>query len=186
MFVPKENGTLRFCVDYWKQNAVTERHSSPIPRIDACIDSLGDASIFLPLHANRCYRRVEIEDADWDKTEFTSPQGPYQFSQMPLGVCSALETFQRTMEVFLSAVKWHFDLVYPDDIIIFSRTVDEHSEHVKILLSLLHKGSVMLNLKKCKLCTGKINYLGHVIRPGRQNLLFILRMHYKTYHTVDK
>ena len=77
VLVPKKDGTLRFCVEYWRLNALTRRDSYPIPRMDECINSFGDATIFSTLECNSGYWQVEVDEADKDKTTFTSHMGLY-------------------------------------------------------------------------------------------------------------
>ena len=75
VLAPKKDGTLRFCVDYRKLNAVTIRDSYPIPRMDECIDSLGEATIFTTLDCNSCYWQIPVAEADKEKTAFVSHTG---------------------------------------------------------------------------------------------------------------
>ena len=167
VFVPKKDGKLRFCVDYRKLNALTIRDSYPIPRMDECIDSLGDAGIFSTLDANSGYWQVEIHPEDKDKSAFSSHFGLFRFTRMPFGLRNAPATFQRVMDVILSSVRWQFALVYLDDVIIFSRSVEEHFAHVRTVLSLLQKAGVTLRIDKCCFFSATVDYLGHVIHPRR-------------------
>ena len=89
VFVPKKDGTMRFCVDYRKLYAVTVRDSYPLPRMDECIDSLGDATVFTTLDCNSGYWQVEIAEEDRDKTTFASHCGLYRFLRMPFGLKNA-------------------------------------------------------------------------------------------------
>lgn len=138
--------------------------------MDERIDSLGEATVFSTLDANGSYWQIEIEKSDRDKTAFTSPHGLYRFIRMPFGLRNAPGTFQRTMDVILSTVKWQFALVYLDDIVVFSRTPVEHIDHVRHVLTLLHDDGVILKLKKCRFFTDTIDYLSHVIRPRRSEI----------------
>ena len=167
VFGPKKDGKLRFCVDYRKLNALTIRDSYHIPRMDECIDSLGDAGIFSTLDANSGYWQVEIHPEDKDKSAFSSHFGLFRFTRMPFGLRNAPATFQRVMDVILSSVRWQFALVYLDDVIIFSRSVEEHFAHVRTVLSLLQKAGVTLRIDKCCFFSATVDYLGHVIHPRR-------------------
>lgn len=111
IFAPKKDGSLRICVDYRKLSAVTIGDAYAIPRMDECIDFLGDAQVFSKLDANYGYWQVEIVEADLDKTAFTSPHGLYSFVRMLLGVQNAPGTFQRVIDVILLAVRWQHALV---------------------------------------------------------------------------
>ena len=167
VFVPKKDGTLRFCVDYRRLNAVTKRDAYPLPRMDECIDSLGEATIFSTLDCNSGYWQIEIDDRDKDKTTFTSHSGLFRFLRMPFGLRNAPATFQRAVDIILSKVKWQFALVYLDDVIIYSKTVSDHFNHVRVVLSMLQKAGVSLKLAKCKFFDASVDYLGHVVRPGQ-------------------
>lgn len=123
VFAPKKDGTLRFCIDYRKLNAMTIRDSYPIPWMDECIDSLRNAAVFSTLDANWGYWQVPIRPDHRPNTSFTSHFGLYQFLRMPFGLKNAPATFQRLMDRILGSVRWQFALVYLDDVIIFSRTV---------------------------------------------------------------
>ena len=163
----KKDGSLRFCVDYRKLNAVTVRDSYPIPRMDECIDSLGDATVFTTLDANSGYWQIPIAEEDRDKTTFVCHSGLFRFLRMPFGLKNAPATFQRAIDIILSRVKWEFALVYLDDVIIYSKTVTEHIIHVRQVLGMLRAAGVSLKLRKCAFFKPSVDYLGHVIRPGK-------------------
>ena len=166
-FVPKKDGTMQFCVDYRKLNAVTVRDSYPLLRMDECIDSLGDATVFTTLDCNNGYWQVEIAEKDRDKTTFASHSGLHRFLRMPFGLKNAPATFQRAVDIILYRVKWETALVYLYDVIVCLRTVTEHMAHVRELLRLLHPAGVSIKLSKCAFFDTSVTHLGHVIRPGR-------------------
>ena len=167
VLVPKPDGSLRFCVDYRKLNALTIGDSYPLPRMDECIDSLGDATIFSTLDCNSGYWQIPVRDEDKDKTTFTCHEGTFRFTRMPFGLKNAPATFQRGADVILSGLRWKSCLVYLDDIIIFSRTIEDHFKHLGEVLHLLSRAGLSLKLKKCHFFKETVNYLGHVIRPGK-------------------
>ena len=167
VFVPKKDGNMQFCVDYWKLNAVTVRYSYPLPRMDECIESLGGATVFTTLDCNSGYWQVETAGEDREKTKFASHCGLHHFLRMPFGLKNAPATFQRAVDIILSQVKWETALVYLDDVIIYSKTVMEHFAHVREALRLLRDAGVSLKLSKCAFFDTSVTYLGHVIRPGR-------------------
>lgn len=153
IFAPRKNGTLHLCVDHRKNSDDTKRDSYPIPCMDKCIDFPGKAAIFSPLDANSGYCKIEIEEADRDETAFTSHHGLYQFIRMPFELRNAPDTFQRTMGVILSTLLWKCAIIYLDDIVIFSKSPQEHIGHVKTMLTLLRNASVAMDSKKCKIST---------------------------------
>lgn len=166
VFYPKADGTLRFCFDYRRLNLATMKASYPIPRMDECIDSLGDAGIFSTLDCNAGYWQIPLRKEDRDKTIFICHSGTYRYIRIPFGLTKAPATFQRTLDILLSPFKWKHCLVYLDDVIIHSRDVEEHIGHVDAILSTLHRAGVSLKLKKCSFFTKEVKYLGHIIRPG--------------------
>ena len=167
VFVPKMDGTMRFCVEYRKLNAITVRDAYPLPCMDECIDSLGDATVFTTLDCNSGYWQVEIAEEDHDKATFASHSRLYRFLRMPFGLQNAPATFQRAVDIILSGVKWKTALVYLDDVIVYSRTVTEHMAHVREILQLLHTAGMSLKLAKCAFFHTSVTYLEHVIGPGR-------------------
>jgi Reverse transcriptase (RNA-dependent DNA polymerase) len=126
VLVPKRDSGMRFCVDYRKLNNLKERDVYPLPRLDECIDSLGDAVVFSTLDANSGYWKVSVLPEDCDKTTFTCHVGTFLFKSMPFGLRNAQSTFQRAMDVILSGVRWQECLCYLDDIIVFSSSMESH------------------------------------------------------------
>ena len=149
VFAPKKDGSLRFCIDYRRLNTLTIRDSYPIPRMDECIDSLGDATVFSTLDANAGYWQIPLHENDKQKTAFTTHQGLYQFTRMPFGLTNAPATFQRALDIILSPVKGQYCLVYIDDTIIFSKSPEEHLVHLDDVISLLDEAGLSLKLNKC-------------------------------------
>jgi hypothetical protein len=167
VLVPKPDGSMRFCVDYRKLNAITIRDTYPLPRMDECIDSLGDANVFTTLDCNSGYWQIPVAPDDMDKTTFTSHEGTYRFRWMHFGLRNAPATFQRVVDIVLSGLTWKSCLVYLDDIIIYSQTMEDHLNHLHDVLTLLGQAGLSLNLAKCHFLQETLDYLGHVIRPGK-------------------
>ena len=167
VLVPKKDGSLRFCVDYRRLDAKTPAYSYPLPRMDNCIDSLGDAAFFTTLDCNSGYWQILVAPEDPDKTTFTTHMETFPHLRMPFGLKGAPATFQGALDIILSSVRWQICLVYLDDVIVFSRTQEEHAEQLGTVLSLLRSASISLKLKKCSLFHPKVQYLGHVISPGK-------------------
>lgn len=166
VIVPKPDGKWRFCVDYRRLNAMSLKDSYPLPRMDECIDSLGDAKFFTALDCNWGFWQIPIREGDRDKTTFTCHSGTFRFKKMPFGLTNAPATFQRTIDIILAKFKWQSCLVYIDDIIVFSSSFDEHLRHVHQILTALKRSGLSLKLRKCSFFGKSVNYLGHTIRPG--------------------
>lgn len=109
-FVSKKDGYLLFFVEYRRVNTVTLLDSYPIPRMEECIDSVGEAKVFSTLDTNAGYWQIEIDDAEKEKT-FTSHHFLYQFTRIPFGLNNSPDSIQRVIDVILASFKWQFALV---------------------------------------------------------------------------
>ncbi|KAL5509722.1 hypothetical protein EMCRGX_G005140 [Ephydatia muelleri] len=159
----KKDGTTRFCVDFRRLNDCTRKDAQPFPRIDDTLDALGGAQYFSTLDLASGYWQVEVDSRDREKTAFVTPFGLFQFRVMPFGLCNAPATFQRLMERVLAGLHWMTCLVYLDDIIIFSRSVETHVKQLKEVLECLKIAGLKIRPKKCHLLQTSVQYLGHVI-----------------------
>jgi Reverse transcriptase (RNA-dependent DNA polymerase) len=141
VLVPKPDGTIRFCIYYRRLNAVTQNDSYALPRVDDCLDSLGEARYFTTLDANCGYWQIYVNEDDREKTAFNSHKGLYQFKSMPFGLVAASATFQRAIDIVLSSVRF-FALTYLDYIVIYSPTLEEHFRDLSRVLKLLKDAGV--------------------------------------------
>jgi len=163
VLVKKKDGTIRFCIDFRKLNAVTKKDSYPLPRIDDIFDQLSGNSWFSTLDLKSGYWQVKIRSEDKEKTAFSVGNGLWQFRVMPFGLCNAPATFERVMEQVLQEFISKICLVYLDDVIIFGKTFEEMIWNLKKVLSRLREVNLKVNPKKCILFRQKVKYLGHVI-----------------------
>ena len=163
VLVSKKDGSPRFCVDYRRINSLTRKDAHPLPRIDDTLDALSGAKWFSTIDLASGYWQVEVEPSDREKTAFATPFGLHQFRVMPFGLCNAPSTFQRLMELVLAGLHWSTCLVYLDDIIIYSRTIDDHLKHLQEVLERLRAAGLKLKPSKCYLLQKSVHYLGHII-----------------------
>ena len=160
LFVPKKDGRWRMCVDYRALNRQTIRDRYPLPRIDDLLDRLGKAKHFTTLDLASGYHQIAVKDADIPKTAFRTQRGQFEFVVMPFGVTNAPATFQRMMNSIFKEELDDFVLVYLDDILIFSKTLQEHIQHIKAALEKLRTAKLYARLHKCAFFQKRVEYLG--------------------------
>jgi len=163
VMVKKKDGTLRFCVDYRKLNAVTEKDCYPLPRMDDILDHLAGNSWFTTLDLKSGYWQIGIRPEDREKTAFSIGRGLWQFKVMPFGLCNAPATFERLMEKVLHGVLHRICLVYLDDVIVYSKTFAGMLKNLREVFLRLRGASLKINPKKCSLFSREVKYLGHII-----------------------
>lgn len=159
----KKDGRNRFCVDYRKLNAVTESEASTLPIIQETLSDLGTASIFTTLDLKSGYWQIPLINTSRRLTAFTTPDGAsYEFKVMPFGLKNAPATFQKMMtRDVLAGYLHHFVIVYLDDIIIFSKTHEEHMYHLRLVLERLQQHNLICAMEKCRFACQELPFLGH-------------------------
>ena len=171
--VKKKDGTHRFCVDYRQVNSVTKRNSFPLPRIDDLLDQLGQSCYFSTLDLASGYWQIPVDPKSVPKTAFITHQGLFEFLVMPFGLTNAPAVFQRLMEQVLSKLNPDdgpdFVSVYIDDVLVFSRKLDEHLEHLRRVLERIESVGLKLKPSKCSFLRTEVQYLGHIITPSGLN-----------------
>ena len=165
IFVPKKNGKRRMCVDYRALNENTVKNAYPLPLIQSLVEKLRGAKIFTALDLKSGYNLVRVKKGDEWKTAFKTKYGLFEYRVMPFGLCNAPAAFQYFMNDILSDLLDVYVIVYLDDILIFSKSKEEHIEHVKEVLSRLRKASCYCQLEKCTFFASEVEYLG-VIANG--------------------
>ncbi|GBG72363.1 hypothetical protein CBR_g11941 [Chara braunii] len=164
LFVPKKKeGTLRMCIDYRGLNAITVKNREPLPRIDDLLDRVQGCWYFSKIDLKSGYHQIAIRHEDQHKTAFRTRYGLYEFVVMPFGLCNAPGTFQHAMNRIFHDYLDKFVIVYLDDILIFSKTVEEHVAHLDKVLSLLRQHKFKINGEKCEFGRTCVLYLGHEI-----------------------
>ena len=162
VLVRKKDGALRVCIDYRKLNARTIRDAYSMPLIEATLDRLVGAKWFSTLDLQAGYWQIEMDEESKAKTAFKiGDLGFFEAERMPFGLTNAPATFQRLMEQTLADLT--DTMAYLDDVIIFSRTFEDHLKRLEAVFIRLQREGLKLKPSKCHLFKKRVNYLGHVI-----------------------
>ncbi|CAF1043476.1 unnamed protein product, partial [Didymodactylos carnosus] len=163
VLVKKKHGGIRFCVDFSKLNEITTKDRFPLPRINIIFDNLSDSEYFTTLDFKSGYHQIPLDRKDRPKTAFSTRDNRYQFTVLPQGVTNGSPTFQRIDNQILGRSPWKFSLAYLDDVIIYSRSSDEHLTHLDDILNRLSEANFRLNIDKYNIAHQAINFLCHRI-----------------------
>jgi hypothetical protein len=166
MFARKKDGSLRMVIDYRQLNKITVKNRFPLPRIDDLVDQLRGAAVFSSADLSSGFWQIRIKDEDVPKTAFKTPQGLYQWRVLPMGLANSPSTFQMTMQRVLGHLMNKCVLIYLDDLLIFSETLEQHVEHVRSVLCALRGAKLYLNADKCHWGQSEVEFLGHVVTQG--------------------
>ncbi len=164
LFVPKPNGKLRFCVDYRGLNKVTKPDQGPIPLQGELLDQLQGQLYFTALDLASGFYQLELSKESREYSAFPTPLGLYQWKVMPMGLCNAPAVFQQAMnQILREHISKGYCMVYLDDIIIMSKTAEEHAAHLDAVLSSLNQHNLFCQLPKCQWAKKELKYLGHLV-----------------------
>ena len=175
VMVRKKNNEYRMCIDYRRLNDCTIREKFPIPNVCDTIDGLGGAKYFTTLDLYSGYYQLSIHEEDRHKTSFVCEYGQFEFNRLPFGLVNAPSAFQRTITAIFNEIHFDFLLIYLDDLIIFSKSKEEHTRHLELVFKILHTAGLKLNLRKCNFFQTEIEYLGFLIsgkgvKPIKRNV----------------
>ena len=163
LFARKPNRTLRFCIDYHRLNAVTEKDRYPLPRIDEVLRLVLGSKIFSKIDIHQAFHGVEIEEMSRPLTTFRTTFGEWQWNVMPFGLSIAPSTWQQVINDTLFEGLGSFCCAYIDDIIIWSPSVEQHRRDVQTVLQRLRDEGLSINVEKCEFDVEETCYLGHIL-----------------------
>ncbi|WVZ80504.1 hypothetical protein U9M48_027974 [Paspalum notatum var. saurae] len=162
LFVKKKDGSMRMCIDYRELNAVTIKNKYPLPRIDDLLDKLKGAKYFSKIDLRSGYHHMKIREEDIPKTAFVTRYGHHEFTVVPSGLTNAPAYFMNLMNLVLKEELDQFVLVFTDDILIYSKTCEQHEKHLRVVLEKLRKNQLYGKFSKCEFWLRKVALLGHV------------------------
>jgi hypothetical protein len=165
LFVPKKDGTLRLCVDYRGLNKVTVKNRYTLPLISELLDRISGATVFSKVDLKDAYYRIRIKPGDEWKTAFGTRYGHFEFLVLPMGLTNAPATFQSYIHDALGQLLDICCIAYLDDVLIFSRTMEEHAEHLRRVIETLLNAGLYAKFSKCQFFKQDMEFLGYVISP---------------------
>jgi hypothetical protein len=166
IFVDKKDGTQRMCVDYRSLNEVTIKNKYPLPRIDGLFDQLRGACVFSKIDLRSGYHQLKIRASDIPKTAFTTRYGLYEYTVMSFGLTNAPAYFMYLMnKVFMEYLN-KFVVVFIDDILVFSKTKEEHAEYLRLVLQKLREHQLYAKRSKCEFWLKEVSFLGYIVLNG--------------------
>lgn len=168
--VPKKpdsagNKQYRMVIDYRKLNSITIADRYPIPEISEVISQLGSSNFFSVIDLKSGFHQIPLKETDIEKTAFSINNGKYEFTRLPFGLKNAPSIFQRALDDILREFIGRCCYVYIDDIIIFSKSENEHFEHIGNIFKTLEEANMKVQLDKCNFFKKEVEFLGYIITP---------------------
>jgi RNase H-like domain found in reverse transcriptase/Reverse transcriptase (RNA-dependent DNA polymerase)/Integrase zinc binding domain/Chromo (CHRromatin Organisation MOdifier) domain/Integrase core domain len=163
LFVKKDDGTLRLCVDYRGLNKLTVKNRYPLPLINEMLDRFAGAMFFTKLDMREGYHRLRMAKGEEWKTAFRCRYGLYEYRVMPFGLCNAPGTFQHLVNDTFREYLDDFLCAYLDDLLIYSKTLKEHKRHVRQVLERCQKAGLHLKLEKCVFHAKEVPFVGFLV-----------------------
>jgi hypothetical protein len=166
LFVEKKDGTQRMCVDYRSLNEVTIKNKYLLSRIEDLFDQMKGASVSSKIDLRSGYHQLKIQESDIPKTAFRTRYRLYEYTMMSFGLTNAPAYFMYLMNKVFMEYLDRFVIVFIDDILVFSKTMEEHEEHLRLVLEKLRSNQLYAKFSKCEFWLTEVTFLGHIISAG--------------------
>ena len=150
LFAKKKDKTLRLCIDYRQLNRVTIKNRYPLSRIDDLFDQLRGVQVYSKINLCTGYHQLRVREADIPKTVFKMRYGHFEFIVMPFGLTNAPAAFMDLMHMVFQPYLDQFVVVFVDDILIYSKSEEEHKGHLRIVLHVLRDHQLYAKFSKCE------------------------------------
>ncbi|KAD5318194.1 hypothetical protein E3N88_18140 [Mikania micrantha] len=163
LFVKKKDGSFRMCIDYRELNKLTIKNRYPLPGIDDLFDQLQGSPWFSKIDLRSGYHQLRVHDDDIPKTAFRTRYGHYEFLVMPFGLTNAPAIFMDLVNSVCRPYLDKFVIVFIDDILIHSKSKEEHEQHLKLVLEILREKRLYAKFSKCEFRLKEVQFLGHIV-----------------------
>ena len=159
----KKDGSMHICIDYRQVNKVTVKNRYPLPRIDDLFDQFQGARVFSKIDLGSGYHQLKIREPDIPKTAFRTRYGHYEFLVMSFGLTNAPAAFMHLMHSVFRPYLDSFVIVFIDDILVYSRSREDHEQHLRTVLQTLREKKLYAKFSKCEFWLDSVAFLGHVV-----------------------
>ncbi|GJS81583.1 putative reverse transcriptase domain-containing protein [Tanacetum coccineum] len=163
LFVKKKDGSFQMCIDYRELNKLTVKNRYPLPRIDDLFDQFQRSKVYSKIDLRSGYHQLRVQEEDIPKTAFRTCYGHYEFQVMLFGLTNASTVFMDLINQVCKPYLDKFMIVFIDDILIYSKSEEEHAKYLKLILELLKKEELYAKFSKCEFWLSKVQFLGDVI-----------------------
>ena len=163
----KKNGEVRLAIDFRDLNRITKKDSNPMPNIEEALLDLSESKVYSKLDLTKGFYQISLDTNSREKTAFVLKDKLYQFKRLPFGLTNAPIAFQQMMQEVLKG--FNFVKIFLDDVIIFSESIQQHKDHLRLVLKRIRDANLRLNAEKCVFGVDEVTYLGYKIKNGHRS-----------------